>query len=75
MRLDILFTLDGKMIASVDKTQAADFTAGRQALDDFAGVLKAAGIDIDWTSEVERHTHGPDGEHVHTHGGRAHSHA
>lgn len=65
MRVELILGNDGSAAISVANGEAGSFEEARAKLERVKALL--GDLPIEFAGEVERHVHGPDGQHVHTH--------
>lgn len=67
MELEIIIAPDGSVAIAVDNQDNLTFEEASQKIKKFQEAADLAGVPIQWSGEIERHSHGPDGQHVHRH--------
>lgn len=67
MELEIIIMPDGSVAIAADEQEGYSFEEARHRMETFQQAAGLAGVPIRWTGEIERHTHGPDGQRVRRH--------
>ena len=66
MDIKLTFAGDG-MAITIDREQGVDFEDAKKRIEIIKAVL--GDVPVVWTGDIERHTHGDEIYHVHTHNG------
>jgi beta-lactam-binding protein with PASTA domain len=67
MNVRVVITSTGEVAIAVDNAQGLTFEEAKRKLQTFAANCELRDVPIVFEEGVERHVHGPDGQHVHHH--------